>query len=105
MDRLTYERTSNSRQRNMSSTNTTVHNEPSPGEQIFQISMGFIPAICLNVVARLSVADHLAQGPRNVGELARATNSNEDALYRVMRAVSNFGIFKSISFEANSKNP
>ena len=89
----------------MSSTNTTVHNEPSPGEQIFQISMGFIPAICLNVVARLSVADHLAQGPRNVGELARATNSNEDALYRVMRALSNFGIFKELDGRQFAQTP
>jgi len=77
----------------------TARKEPEPLEQLFQICLGFIPAICLNVVAKLGVADFLAKGPQSVADLAQATNSNKDALGRIMRAVSTFGVFKEL--EAN----
>ncbi len=44
--------------------------------------------------ARLGFAEHLAAGPRSVGELAAATATNADALYRVLRALSALGIFR-----------
>ena len=34
---------------------SSTDKQPAPAEQIFQLCMGFIPAICLNVVAKLSV--------------------------------------------------
>lgn len=87
------------------STNTTARKEPAPSEQLFQLCMGFIPAICLNVVAKLSVADHLDKGPRSVADLARAVNANEDALCRVMRAVSIFGVFKEVDARRFEQTP
>ena len=80
----------------MSSTNSSAPHQLGPAEHIFQLCMGYIPAMCLNVAARLSIADHLAEGPRTVADLARTTNTNEDALYRVLRAVSSFGIFHEL---------
>jgi len=89
----------------MSSTETTAMKQPAPAEQVFQLCMGFIPAICLNVVAKLSVAEQLAQGPKPVVDLARAVNVDEDALCRVMRAVSIFGIFKELDGRRFEQTP
>jgi hypothetical protein len=90
----------------MSSTeSTTPRNEPSPPDQVFQLCLGFIPAICLNVVAKLGVADQLAGGPKRVADLARLTNVSEDSLYRVMRAVSIFGIFKEVEARQFQQTP
>jgi len=47
----------------------------------------------LGVVARLGIADRLAGGPVAVSELARATETNEDALGRVLRALARDGVF------------
>jgi hypothetical protein len=63
-------------------------------EQVLQISMGYIPSACLNVAARLGVADRLAKGPANVQDIARSVEADEDALYRVMRALSTIGVFE-----------
>lgn len=80
----------------MSSTESPARKEPTPQEQMFQLCLGFIPAISLNVVAKLGVADQLAKGPRSIAELARVTNVSEDSLYRVMRALSTFGVFSEL---------
>jgi hypothetical protein len=45
------------------------------------------------VVAKLGVADLLADGPRPVDELAAATKSDPAALRRVLRALASLGIF------------
>lgn len=45
-------------------------------------------------VADLGVADHLATGPRTVGELASLTGANADALSRLLRAAASLGIFE-----------
>jgi hypothetical protein len=47
----------------------------------------------LLVVARLNVADHLAQGPLDAEQLARATGTSPAALSRVMRALCALGVF------------
>jgi hypothetical protein len=47
----------------------------------------------LYTAARLKIAGLLADGPRSAAELAAATGSNEDALYRVLRALASLGIF------------
>jgi len=45
------------------------------------------------VAAELGVADLLRDGPRSSAEIAKATSANEDAMYRLLRALSNVGIF------------
>jgi hypothetical protein len=80
----------------MNSNKSKVQDESMPAEQLFQLCLGFIPAICLNIIAKLSVADHVAGGQTRIGDLARLTNTNEDALYRVMRAASNVGVFQEL---------
>jgi hypothetical protein len=50
-------------------------------------------AQALSVAARLGIADLLADGPRTSADLARATGTNPDALYRLLRALARKGVF------------
>jgi hypothetical protein len=70
--------------------------QPTPAEQIFQLCLGYMPAISLNVVAQLSVAEQLTNGPRHIDQIAAACKANSDALYRVMRAVCTVGVFNEV---------
>jgi len=45
------------------------------------------------VAAKLGIADLLAGGPQSVAQLAYRTATNEQALYRVLRALASTGIF------------
>ena len=54
---------------------------------------GFRVSQMIAVAAKLRVADHLKEGPRTVRDLARVTESHEDALYRVLRTLACVGIF------------
>ena len=47
----------------------------------------------LGAVAQLGIADHLADGPKTAADLATRTGANEDAIYRVLRALAMVGVF------------
>ncbi len=47
----------------------------------------------INVAARLGVADHLADGPRHIDELAGAVSAHPRALHRLLRLLADFGVF------------
>jgi SAM-dependent methyltransferase len=47
----------------------------------------------IGVAAELGIADLLADGPQTADELAKKTNTQSDALYRVLRALASIGIF------------
>lgn len=49
---------------------------------------------CLFIAAELGIADLLKDGPKSIEELQKETKVNKDALYRVMRMLVSFGIFK-----------
>ncbi len=66
-------------------------------EQITQLCMGYIPAACIYIAAKSRIPDLLASGPKPVSELARATQVNEGALYRVLRAVASVGVFCEVA--------
>jgi hypothetical protein len=66
---------------------------PPPPVQLLQIGLGYWLSRALHVVAALGVADLLRDGPQSADELATATNSHPDALYRVLRALSSVGVF------------
>src|SRR5882757_10009531 len=48
----------------------------------------------IRVAATLRVADHLKDGPRSADDLASLTQSNADALYRLLRALAAVGVFR-----------
>jgi len=43
--------------------------------------------------ASIDLAAHLADGPRPIAELAKLTDTDSDALYRLMRALASVGVF------------
>jgi hypothetical protein len=50
-------------------------------------------AFALRVAARLGVADHLADGPRSLEDLARITATDPPSLRRLLRTLSSKGVF------------
>ena len=65
-----------------------------PQQHILQVASGYIASAALYVAVRLNIADLLAGGSKSVAELAAATGSREDALYRVLRLLVSLGIFE-----------
>jgi hypothetical protein len=63
-------------------------------QQVMQLVAGYMPAPAIYSVTRLGIPDLLAHGPRTVSDLAKATATNEDFLYRTMRALTCFDVFK-----------
>jgi hypothetical protein len=66
-------------------------------EQIRRLATGYIPAALIGVIIELGIPDLLAEKTRPVSELAEATHANDDALYRMLRTLSSFGIFTESS--------
>lgn len=73
----------------------TRPNQPDVPPQIalLQMATGFWVTQSIYVAARLGIADLLSDGPKTIDELARTTNTNGPALYRVLRALAGLGIF------------
>jgi hypothetical protein len=66
---------------------------PTPSDQLMQFATGYIASACVGVAAQLRIADLLDGGAKSVAELGRVSSANEDALYRVLRALAGVGIF------------
>src|SRR5258708_14576481 len=65
-------------------------------QQIIRLGFGFAVSQALRVVIELGIPDLLAVGEQSVDELAAATQSNADALYRVMRLLAPEGVFREV---------
>ncbi len=64
--------------------------------KIFEMLGGLWITGCIKTAAEMSIADLLADGPKTVSILASETNSQEEPLYRIMRALSSAGIFEEL---------
>lgn len=71
--------------------------QPQPVDHVFQLGLGYILSSALQVAARLEIADRLAGGALPVEDLAAATDTDPDALYRVLRALSSAGVFDEVT--------
>jgi hypothetical protein len=78
----------------MATTQVPARKETQPYEQVMQLAGGFAITSALYTATKLDIPDLLAEGPRPVSELAAATKTNEDALYRVLRALASLGVFE-----------
>jgi SAM-dependent methyltransferase len=65
--------------------------------RMLELQNGLRLAHLLCAVAELGVADHLADGPRPVDDLAHLTGAHADTLYRVLRALASKGVFTESS--------
>jgi SAM-dependent methyltransferase len=84
---------------------TTATAQPTPTEVITQLAFGALMSQALYVAAKLGVADLLAEKPQPVSALCAATNTNERALYRVLRSLSSIGIFEETNPKVFSLTP
>ena len=64
-----------------------------PEAQVLQIGSGYWLSRALTVAAQLGIADLLKHGPKSSDDLAAATSTNADVLYRLLRALASVGIF------------
>src|SRR5262245_58413302 len=66
---------------------------PSPPATLLNLIVGSWVSQAISVVARLGIADLLENGARSSADLAEATGTHPDALYRVLRALAGVGLF------------
>jgi O-methyltransferase/methyltransferase family protein len=74
-------------EKNHSTTDTTP-----PHAQLIQMAMAHWVSHIVHVAAKLSLADHLANGPKSADELAGPTKTHAPSLYRLMRTLASLGI-------------
>src|ERR1043166_1875366 len=67
--------------------------EASTHQQLDRMITGYWISQAIYAAAKFAIADHLKDGPKTVGELASASSTNPDALYRLLRALASVGIF------------
>jgi SAM-dependent methyltransferase len=68
----------------------------SPSQQIVRLGLGFAVSQALRVIIELGIPDLLAVDEQSIDELATATHSDADALYRVMRLLAPEGVFREV---------
>jgi hypothetical protein len=68
---------------------------PPPGILLDHTISDIVKVRCVYLAAELGIADLLKDGPKSIDQLANETGTNPDALYRLMRALSSIGIFKT----------
>ena len=66
--------------------------DETPRRALFRLVSGYQLSQTLHVAARLDIADRLAAGPRSSDELAADTDTDPDALYRLLRALAAVGV-------------
>src|SRR5262245_13213473 len=74
------------------STDTTPSQAP-PDVALVQLVFGKCISMAISVVAKLRVADLLADGPTTLADLATKTKTHAPSLYRVLRPLAAAGVF------------
>ena len=64
-----------------------------PAQQLGQIITAYWQSQAVYVAAELGIADLLRDGPRHADRLAEQTDSDADALFRLLRALASIGVF------------
>jgi hypothetical protein len=74
------------------STDTTRSQTP-PDAALVQLILGKCVSMAISVVAKLRVADLLADGPKTIADLAAKTKTHAPSLYRLLRPLAAAGVF------------
>ena len=64
-----------------------------PQKIMLQMLSGYWISQCIYAAAKLGIADLLQDGEKHSDVLANATNTNKNAIYRLLRALASVGIF------------
>jgi hypothetical protein len=70
----------------------TTATKPLP-VQMLDLITGYWVSCGVHVASRLSLADHLAQGPRTSDDLAKVCKAHAPTLYRLLRMLASYGVF------------
>lgn len=62
-------------------------------EQMLQMMSGLWVSRGLYIAAKLGISDQLTSGPKTSAELAEATGTHEDSLYRILRMLAMTGVY------------
>lgn len=77
------------------STAPSAGTTPSPANvQVLQLTSACWASRCLHAIAELGVADALGDRPASTEAIAKATGTQPQALYRVLRLLASLGIFE-----------
>ncbi len=75
-------------------TDRPAQSKPPPPMAMMQLLFGKQLTFSLSGVARLGVADHMDGTARSVEEIAAKCGAHAPSLYRIMRMLAGFGVFK-----------
>ena len=89
----------------MSEQTQTAPVQMPPEGQIMQLASGAFAAQAVWVAAKLKIADLLADGAKTSADLAAKTETNEGALYRLLRTLSSLGVFTETSERTFANTP
>ena len=64
-----------------------------PSQALLQMLTGYWSSQAIYVAAQLGIADLIKDGPKKSAELAQATGTHTQALYRLLRMLASVGIF------------
>jgi hypothetical protein len=76
----------------MSGNNHSKAETAPPYAQLVQMAHAYWVSHIVYVAAKLSLADHLANGPKSADEIAGKTGTHAPSLYRLMRTLANLSI-------------
>jgi hypothetical protein len=71
----------------------TTPTQTPPDAALAQLVFGKCISMAISVVAKLRVADLLADGPKSLADLATGTKTHAPSLYRVLRTLASVGVF------------
>ena len=87
----------------MTTENTAAAPALAPDAYLIQLGFGPLIAQALFAAARLGVADHLAEKPLPVSELAARTQTHERSLYRILRSLAGVGVSNFLDEEEDEQ--
>jgi hypothetical protein len=79
--------------------------EVTPSQQLSQLIMAYWHSQAVYVAAELGIADLLKDGPRPVADLAAATHTHPESLFRLLRALASIGVFAETSPQTFALTP
>jgi hypothetical protein len=75
-----------------------------PQMAVYEKAQGFWISRAIYTACEMGLADSLIDGPKKVSELAKIKNSDEEYLYRLLRALAGEGVFRELSGRVFSNN-
>jgi len=76
-----------------------------PSARILRLAARYQISRALHMVTQMGIPDLLKDGPKSIEELAFATESHPDALFRVLRALTSLGIFDEVELRTFALTP